>query len=42
MDCHKQMQVIRHDYEIVEKEFPRHYIGPQDVDKKHGISLGLE
>jgi len=36
------MQVIRHDYEIVEKEFPRRHIRPQDVDKKHGISLRLE
>ncbi len=36
------MHVIRHYYEIMEEESPCRYMRPQDVHKKHGISLGLE
>jgi len=41
-DCHEQMQVIRHDHEIMQEEFPRRHTGSQHVDQKHGIAFGLE
>ena len=38
----QQMNMIRHDYEVIQFEFPRRHIRPQNVDKKRGIPIGLQ
>ena len=40
-DREQQMQVVRHDDEIVQLKFSRRYVGTQHVDQQQGIALGL-
>lgn len=41
-DREQQMQVVRHDDEIVQLEFSRRNVGTQHVDQQQGIALRLE